>query len=357
MKYYQHNIGDHLSIAAHLTVIEDGILRRAMDYCLANECALPSDLSDVMRVLRVTHGVTDEALCVTLSNALRNVLDEFFTLRNDEYHCDAVDKILSGYHEKAPSIERGRSANAERQAKLRERKKELQAFIINTLGVTASDRLSVKDLEKIIADHGGDKSVCVTRDADEMRNVNNALPNHKPRTINQEPLTNNHEPAFKSLEAFGEDLENQKRTFADHQIDELPQAWATSIQADWPDLHPDDMQAKWNKYWTNAAKYPSLQLTSTEIFEDFKTRWIDKDAPRLIELRKSRASQPEPRPPVPISPPPKPAAIGLAGMELVVFNQLHKQDPTLTQQVIFNLAAEHGLSTFQILQDMQEATS
>lgn len=217
MKYYQHNIGDHLSIAAHLTVIEDGILRRAMDYCLANECALPCDLSGVMRVLRVTHGVTDEALCVTLRNALRNVLDEFFTLRNDEYHCDAVDKILSGYHEKAPSAERSRSANAERQARLRERKKELQAFIINTLGIPASDRLSVKELEQIIADNSSDKPECVTRDASQQSNVSNALPNHKPLTINQEPLSNTHTNAS---EDFAPDLEqlNEKLKMAGGQV-------------------------------------------------------------------------------------------------------------------------------------------
>lgn len=386
MKYYQHNIGDHLAIAAHITVIEDGVLRRAIDYCLAKECALPEDFDDVMRVLRVTHGVTDADLCVTLSNAVRNVLNEFFVLRDDGYRCDAIDKVLGDYHEKAPSIDHKKSNNAERQAKNRERKKELSSLILSKFGQKVSDRLTVTQLEKILADLEAKNTDGVTRDADDLRNVNNALPNHKPITINHEPLTNNQED-LKSLKALGDFSE--KTTFGELGYDDLPQPWSESVLEDWPELHPDDLQAKWVKFRDHSLTH-TFAITEPEWLGEF-AKWLATDAPKLIEQRKNPPkAKPEPEKKILGVPVSRIAAEAQPGesehdcaarlnrkdqapkttkphtprvsmewsrLECSMLSKLQEHDPELTRDQVVSMAKTEGVQPVIVLQRLTTAAA
>jgi len=47
MNHYPHHIGDYIRATAHLSLIEDGIYRRALDWYYANEKSMPCDIKQV----------------------------------------------------------------------------------------------------------------------------------------------------------------------------------------------------------------------------------------------------------------------------------------------------------------------
>lgn len=84
MHYYQHNVGDYRKDTAHLTLLEHGIYRQLLDTYYLTEKPLTANLDHIMR----THSVrtADE------SQALKNVLDDFFELSQNGYihsRCEA----------------------------------------------------------------------------------------------------------------------------------------------------------------------------------------------------------------------------------------------------------------------------
>jgi len=52
MNYYTFHSGDYLRDTSHLTLIEDAIYRRLIDWYYTNESPLPNDIKKISRLIR-----------------------------------------------------------------------------------------------------------------------------------------------------------------------------------------------------------------------------------------------------------------------------------------------------------------
>ena len=92
MHYYTYNIADYRKDTAHLSALEHGIYRQLIDWYYLDEKPIPRETQMVMRRLRL--GSESE------SQALKNVLNDFFFLEEDGYHQSRCDAELKAYHRK-----------------------------------------------------------------------------------------------------------------------------------------------------------------------------------------------------------------------------------------------------------------
>lgn len=99
MHYYQFNIGDYASHTNHLDPIEDIAYRRMIDWCYLHESPLPNDLDKIAKIIRMRN----ECKCIA------DVLQEFFTLKEDGFHNARIDLEVKEY--KKLSSKRKKAAN------------------------------------------------------------------------------------------------------------------------------------------------------------------------------------------------------------------------------------------------------
>ena len=116
MNYYPVHIGDYLSATRHLSWAEDMAYRRLLDTYYTTETPLPTDLRACCRLVLAT---TDEQ-----REAVRIVLDEFFTLTNDGWVNDRAEaeiERMSSKREKAreSALAGVRARNAKTNAQIR----------------------------------------------------------------------------------------------------------------------------------------------------------------------------------------------------------------------------------------------
>lgn len=138
MHYYQFNIGDYHSHTNHLELLEDLAYRRMLDWCYLNETPLPVDHDEIARVISM------RAHC----DSIAVVLKDFFTLTDNGYVQTRIEQVITAYHDK--------SNKAKKSAEARWNKKP------------------AKTKEK--------------DDANALRTESEGNANHKPLTINQEPV-------------------------------------------------------------------------------------------------------------------------------------------------------------------------
>ena len=118
MHYYSHNINDFNNATIHLTIEEECMYHRALAWYYSNELPLPKDKAKIYRFLRAT--------TKKLQNAVNNILDDFFTEKEDGFHQSRCDSEIAEYQSKqAKAVEAGKaSANARR--KLNENKTDVE---------------------------------------------------------------------------------------------------------------------------------------------------------------------------------------------------------------------------------------
>lgn len=149
MNYYQHHIGDFDKATRHLTRIERSIYRDLLEIYYDTEAPLIADFDRLAR-----RCIVDDCD----RGAMREVLNEFFTLQDDGYHNTRADKEIDAYKRMAEGGKRG-----------------------------ASKRWGKGDYTHPIP------TPCPPH--------KKANANHEPITNNHEPVTNNHEPVTKSKAA------------------------------------------------------------------------------------------------------------------------------------------------------------
>ena len=96
MHYYKFNIADWVKDTAHLSLKEEAILLRLINYYVNTESFIPNKTQMVLRKLRIA----DESETVGI------LLDEFFIKSRDGWRNKELDKIISDYQKRA---ERNRS--------------------------------------------------------------------------------------------------------------------------------------------------------------------------------------------------------------------------------------------------------
>jgi len=91
MHYYQFNIKDFALHASHLTLEEEGVYRRLLDYYYDAEGPIPTETQRVIRRLRLGSYVSE----------VEQILSEFFTLEDDGYHNYRADIEIEAYKKNA----------------------------------------------------------------------------------------------------------------------------------------------------------------------------------------------------------------------------------------------------------------
>jgi len=91
LHYYQFNIADFALHTSHLTLEEEGIYRRLLDYYYDTETPIPKETQPVIRRLRL----------VNYTEAVEAILAEFFFLESDGWHNLRADIVIYDYNKKA----------------------------------------------------------------------------------------------------------------------------------------------------------------------------------------------------------------------------------------------------------------
>ena len=95
MHYYQYNIADYRKDTTHLTLLEHGCYRQLIDQYYLNEVPLPIDENKLFRLLSARSD--DE------KNAIKNVLNDFFTKTESGYVHSRCQIEIEQYHLKSES--------------------------------------------------------------------------------------------------------------------------------------------------------------------------------------------------------------------------------------------------------------
>ena len=149
MNYYKFNIGDYAAATRHLTMIEHGAYRLLLDVYYTSEQPLPSDARAAAR--KAGARSKDEIAAVEV------VLNEFFTLTPDGWVQPRCDAEIAGYQAKA----------------------ETNRAVGKRGGRPKKETKTVSD---------GNPEITQTVSENNPQETLNK--NHKPRTINQEPIKN-----------------------------------------------------------------------------------------------------------------------------------------------------------------------
>lgn len=175
MNYYQFHIADWALHTSHLSLEEEGIYRRLLDYYYDTEQPIPEKTDSVIRRLRL--GAHSETVAL--------ILEEFFILKPDGWHNLRADREIDVYNEKA---NRARE-NGKKGGRPKKRKVENQSVIEN------GNREKTQSVN-----HG-------------MQEETESKANQEPRTTNQEPLTNTKKTnvGFDADAAFAEFWERYPR--------------------------------------------------------------------------------------------------------------------------------------------------
>ena len=199
MNYYTFHSGDYLRDTSHLTLIEDAIYRRLIDWYYTNESPLPNDIKKISRLIRAVDNV----------EMVGFILEEFFQLSENEWHQCRCDEEIAIYH--------GKAEKARENGKLGGRPKTKEK-----------------------ANHNQEKTESVILDNLEE---SESKANQEPRTKNQEPNLNNKNNASEDFQKQDEShlyVAPTRRTF------EMfvgwkpePQTWANKLSASQHRVKPE----------------------------------------------------------------------------------------------------------------------
>lgn len=304
MHYYDFHIGDFNGATRHLTCLERGIYRDMLDMYYESEQPLSLDTKMVKRKLAVRSPEESEAFDA--------VLAEFFVETKGGYFNKRCDEVIRTYHEnKSAKSLAGKASAAKREQERLARLAEL-----NGEGTPV----------ELCSSSAQQEPTPVQQNPTPVQHLLDSVPTDAQRNpTNQEPITNNQEPEtknqIKSLKAFGD---FEKKRLADFGFDSLPSAWSASVKTDWPELHSDDLDAKWVKF---LAHYSSkdLELCESDWFDSF-AKWIANDAPKLIEARKPKTEPAQRRTP--------PMILGIPLDRVIREKQAWEDDETCARRLI-----------------------
>lgn len=110
MNFYKHHLGDYAQATAHLSFVEDAAYSRLIRKYYAEEQPLPADVKAVQRLAGAR--TRDE------KQAVSDILEEFFELREDGWHNKRCDAEIERANAQA---ETNRQIAVQREARRKER--------------------------------------------------------------------------------------------------------------------------------------------------------------------------------------------------------------------------------------------
>lgn len=176
MNYYQHHIGDFNNATRHLSLVERAIYRDLLDMYYDTE--KPIDASNLERLARRLQCTTEDQTA-----ALKYVLEEFFTLQDGAYINNRCEREIAEFHGKRKQASEAGKASAKKRA---EKKRQ------DPNGGSSNAKQSNGDSSTDVEDQSNENSTTVEAALNENLTDEQPTINHKPLTINQEPVTNNY---------------------------------------------------------------------------------------------------------------------------------------------------------------------
>lgn len=176
MNYYQHHIGDFNNATRHLSLVERAIYRDLLDMYYDTE--KPIDASNLERLARRLQCTTEDQTA-----ALKYVLEEFFTLQDGAYINNRCEREIAEFHGKRKQASEAGKASAKKRA---EKKQQ------GPNGGSSNAEQSNGDSSTDVEDQSNENSTTVEAALNENLTDEQPTINHKPLTINQEPVTNNY---------------------------------------------------------------------------------------------------------------------------------------------------------------------
>lgn len=176
MNYYQHHIGDFNNATRHLSLVERAIYRDLLDMYYDTE--KPIDASNLERLARRLQCATEDQTA-----ALKYVLEEFFTLQDGAYINNRCEREIAEFHGKRKQASEAGKASAKKRA---EKKQQ------GPNGGSSNAEQSNGDSSTDVEDQSNENSTNVEAALNENLTDEQPTINHKPLTINQEPVTNNY---------------------------------------------------------------------------------------------------------------------------------------------------------------------
>ncbi|WKT72001.1 YdaU family protein [Acinetobacter variabilis] len=184
MNYYQHHIGDFNNATRHLSLVERAIYRDLLDMYYDTE--KPIDASNLERLARRLQCATEDQTA-----ALKYVLEEFFTLQDGAYINNRCEREIAEFHGKRKQASEAGKASAKKRA---EKKQQ------GPNGGSSNAEQSNGDSSTDVEDQSNENSTNVEAALNENLTDEQPTINHKPLTINQEPVTNNYSGSSNTLE-------------------------------------------------------------------------------------------------------------------------------------------------------------
>jgi uncharacterized protein YdaU (DUF1376 family) len=148
VNYYERHLGDYAKNADHLSLLEHGVYVRLLDKYYTQEGPIPD-----AKAARLIRAETPETL-----QALQNVLEEFFELREGMWHQDRADEEIAAYRQGEPEREAKRSNEELRLQRHREERASLFRQL-NATGRHAPYNIGIAELRKLVSEGvAGDES-------------------------------------------------------------------------------------------------------------------------------------------------------------------------------------------------------
>jgi len=174
MHYYQFNIGDYAKDTRHLSNTEDLAYRRLIDLYYDTEQRLTKDIPKLSRLINMRENQDDVA----------TVLEDFFKETEEGYEHSRIEHEIANYHAKADAA-RSNGKKGGRPKKPKSNPEETESKAKKTQSVNLANPEETESKAK----------------------KSESKANHKPLTINQEPLTKNQSKEKVSAKANNELLE------------------------------------------------------------------------------------------------------------------------------------------------------
>ncbi len=138
MNYYPFHLGDYAAHTGHLEPMEDLAYRRMIDAYYLRECPLPSDVSEVARLIRMRANVDE----------VGTVLAEFFVLDEEGWRHFRCDEEIERMQDKQAASEQRAAHESDRMKRHRERRAEMFAAL-REVGVVPAWDVSMKELQRL----------------------------------------------------------------------------------------------------------------------------------------------------------------------------------------------------------------
>lgn len=177
MNYYEHHIRDYDAATAHLTWEEDLAYTRLLRWYYRKEQPIPSDVKEACRQVRATSKPQRDAV--------DSVLREFFSLRDDGWHNETCDDVITRFKDGEPERE-VKKANEENRLK-RHRDERARLFkVLTDAGEHAPWNIKMEDLREMVAR--------VSAPEPETKPATPATAPATPATATQSPVPNHQSP-------------------------------------------------------------------------------------------------------------------------------------------------------------------